>query len=219
MKIIIGATTTKAAFAVTASAMLHAQAWAGIMPPATSIPGGYDPQGYQTYQTLSGRQGVASDPLKWFNASDGYSKYTNWANKPITFTAAAPDLAAPVRVGVTAFNHGTLGLISGYTHFIVGVTVNGTAIGDIQIAASDTVYNTAWFDIGAQSGPLSITLKWRNDQWTPNVHDANIAISSLQIATDSFVPLSGQSVPSGGAAALAGLSAIVMVPQRRRRGL
>lgn len=219
MNTITRTAAARSAFALTACAILNAQAGAGIMPPAPSIPGVADPNGYQTWHTLSGQQGVAADPLKWFNASDGYSSYTNWANKPITYTAAGSDQEGYVRVGVTAFNHGSLGLISGYTNFIVGVTVNGLDLGDIQIAASDTSYNTTWFNIGHQSGPISVTLNWRNDQWTPGVHDANIAISSVQFASDSFAPLSSQSIPSGGAAALAGLSAIVMVPPRRRRRL
>lgn len=219
MNIITRTAAARSAFALTACAILNAQAGAGIMPPASSIPGVADPNGYQTYLSLSGQQGVAADPLKWFNASDGYSSYTNWAKKKITFSAPAQLEAAPVRVGVTAFNHGSLGLIDGYTHFVVGVTVNGLDLGDIQIAASDTSYNTSWFDIGEQSGPISVTLNWRNDQWTPRLHDANIAISSVSFASESSVALSGPSVPSGGAVALAGLSAIVMVPPRRRRRL
>ncbi len=168
-----------------------------------------DPGGYQTYTTLSGGEGVPQGSARWYDILDGEAQYTAWANMPISFSVDLPfEEDNEWRVGVTATNwtSGSVVLPPNYENFSVAVKANGKQVDNLLIPASDDAWNTAWLDLGAISGPISLELKWKNDSYSPNVYDANIAIGAVQFA--------GRSVPEPASLALLLLGAAVM--SRRR---
>lgn len=165
------------------------------------------PSGYMPALSLSGVDGTPQNPDRWFEHQDTGGIRTNWANQRITFDAASlPE--DNYMLGITVRNGGNLPLKDGYDNFKVDVSLNGqTVASNAAIVASDTDWNTRWFDVGQLSGDASLTVKWRNDSYRKNVYDANITYGAVTFA--------GQSIPAPSAAALAcvGLAGLA----RRRR--
>jgi hypothetical protein len=174
---------------------------------SASVDFGDAPEGYSPLITLSGVDGSPNNPSRWFDDEQTGSIRTNWRNEKITFNTG--ELARDsYMIGITVRNGGNLPLKDNYDNFKVDVTLNGQTIASkAPITASDTEWNTRWFDAGELSGDASLTLKWRNDSYRKGVYDANITYGAVTFA--------GQSIPAPSAAGLAcvGLASLT----RRRR--
>ena len=166
-----------------------------------------EPSGISTFTTLSGSAGVSSNPSSWFVGENGASIYTYWAGDPLTYTAVLPPSEDAWRLGVTAINvSGPLD--PGYSNFNVSTSVNGSSVGTLAIAASDTEWSTAWIDLGYRAGLTHVTLAWQNDAWNPGVFDANISYGALQFAS--------RSIPTPGTGSLAAIAFVVFAGRVRR---
>lgn len=166
-----------------------------------------EPGGMSTLTILSGSAGVSSNPSSWFVGENGASIYTYWAGDPLTYTAVLPPSEDAWRLGVTAMNVGGP-LDPGYSSFNVSVSVNGSSVGTLAIAASDSAWSTAWIDLGYRAGLTHVTLAWQNDAWNPGVSDANISYGALQFAS--------RSIPTPGTGSLAAIAFVVFAGRVRR---
>ncbi len=160
-----------------------------------------DPMGSTIYQTLFGVEGVPADDSRWYGIDGGQAIYTYWDYEAIEFSTNLS--GGDWRVGLTVRENGVLP--DWYTYFEVDVYVNDEFLSSVELSAQSN-YQTAWFDIGAQSGETDLKLVWTNDAWEPWRYDANLVLGAVQFG--QVVP----AAPTAGVFALAGLAAM-----RRRR--
>jgi len=155
--------------------------------------------------SIATQQGTLGNPDQsaWFGLDTG-EMVTCWADQTLTysFDAGAPGQKA---FGVTAKNFWGP-LPNTYSTFDIAVSVDGTYVDTVHIAASDTQWNTGWVNIGVRGGPVTITVKWLNDAWEPGIADANIGVGAVSLA----------SVPSAGSISLASLGLLLSGTRRRR---
>jgi hypothetical protein len=162
------------------------------------------PSGYALMASQTGSEATARAG-DWQDAGETGAIMNTSSDRPLTYTfdaGVAPQLTA---IGVTAKNFWGP-LPASYVMFDVSVTIDGTYVDTLHIAASDTEWNTGWLNVGMRQGPITVTMNWLNDAWEPGVADANIGVGAVSIAN----------IPSAGSISLASLGLLLGGTRRRR---